>query len=324
MYALGETALWDTVKGPSEEEVFYPTLTLNPPTGEAWLGRLLSRPRPTEEETMRLLLEVARGKEAAEALAEATGLSPLALRRAYRKRLQGQPLDPEVEERVKALPPSLRRLRHLVLDGERALLELVEGNLRLVVHVARRFYRDGAYHHLEFHDLLQSGVRGLVEGLERFDPRRKVRLSTYVYYWIWREMGREAQASHFFPGLGAKSEPFRLEEPLRKDEEGEASFGEFLPSPIPTPEEAYEEALERAKLSALRPALKRLPLREFLALTLLGGFFGRRVTLAQLAQILGCSPKEAKRVYERAKEHLRALLATGLPKGQPQEERTHA
>lgn len=85
------------------------------------------------------------------------------------------------------LPESLEaKLRHLVEVGERAGRRLIESNLRLVVSVARRYRGRG----LSLADLIQEGNIGLQIGVERFDWRKRFRLSTYVYWWIRQAMIR--------------------------------------------------------------------------------------------------------------------------------------
>ena len=57
---------------------------------------------------------------------------------------------------------------------------LVEANLKLVIHIAKRFQNRG----LALDDLIQEGNLGLVKGIERFDPERGFNLSTYAVCWI--------------------------------------------------------------------------------------------------------------------------------------------
>jgi len=63
---------------------------------------------------------------------------------------------------------------------ERALHELTEAHMRLVIAVAAKFKRYG----LPFSDLIQEGNIGLMKAADRFDPERDVRFSTYVTWWI--------------------------------------------------------------------------------------------------------------------------------------------
>ena len=199
----------------------------------------------------------------------------------------------------KPLPPDEEHqalLRMRAGDDDARQL-LIEHNMRLIVHIARKYKVPGC----TFDDLISIGAVGLIKAVRSYDMDSGTSLSTYAARCIENEILMSLRQSRKIQN------EISLDEPLGTDSEGNAvSFSDLLGTP---PDLVEKEVRRRVTLQKVRSTLPRLPERERRVLTMRYGLEdGVMHPQHEIAKMLGISRSYVSRVEKHAIELIRDQL----------------
>lgn len=175
---------------------------------------------------------------------------------------------------------------------------LIERNLRLVAHVAKKYQGNGE----ELEDLISIGTIGLIKAISTFNSERSARLSTYAARCIDNELLMMLRARK------KCSREVSLYEPIGTDKEGnEISLLDIIESPpVDIVEEYSTQEDIRFLISVLKDALSE---KEYQVICLRYGLFGiEEQTQREIATQLGISRSYVSRIEKNALEKLKKLF----------------
>ena len=178
----------------------------------------------------------------------------------------------------------------MALGDRSARDKLIRHNLRLVAHVAKKYYTTPD----KQDDFISIGTIGLIKAVDTYDPARTVRFASYASQCIQNELRMHLRRVRREAGT------LSLQEPL-EGENGMLTLADTLPD-----EAVMEEDCERRDAAArLRTLVEQLPERDRQLLTLrygLGG--GAPLTQQEVAARFGISRSYVSRLEKRALSEL--------------------
>nr|AKC88790.1 sigma factor [Pelargonium nanum] len=205
--------------------------------------------------------------------------------------------EPTLIEWSKSVGISCRDLQSHIDSGNNSREKLVSANLRLVVHVAKKYLYSG----LSLLDLFQAGRLGLITSVDKFKPQGGCRFSTYAYWWIRQAIRKATFECGSFSHL-----PEHIHALLRKVSKAKRLLveeGNYHPT--------NEQIAKRVNITTeklvglLNHARKPISLQQKV-------FAGQNITLEHITADPNIPDPEESAMNELMIQHMRKLIVTTL------------
>lgn len=205
-----------------------------------------------------------------------------------------------------SFPPALTRQEEAELiakmerGSEAARQKLIEHNLRLVAHIAKKYSGD----RVEQDDLISIGTIGLIKGISTFNSGKNIKLATYAARCV------ENEILMYFRSLKKSAQDVSMNEPIETDKEGNDLT---LMDVISDDTNIVDEIDLRLKTKKLKEYVERaLNPREKMIIGLRFGLLGgREHTQREVAKQLKISRSYVSRIEKKALEKLNACFQEG-------------
>lgn len=176
---------------------------------------------------------------------------------------------------------------------------LIEHNLRLVVHIIKKYYANAR----DQEDLLSVGTIGLIKGVVTFRPERGVRLATYAARCI------ENEILMYFRSQKKSAQDVYISDPIDTDKDGNQLT---LMDVVSCEDTIIDDVALKIQSEKLRTYLTRLPARERAIIELRYGLRGGEPqTQREVAGRLRISRSYVSRIEKKALGALRVLFTDG-------------
>ena len=197
-------------------------------------------------------------------------------------------------------------LRRMASGDREAKRKLVEHNMRLVAHVAKKYYNSED----DMEDMISIGTIGLLKAVDTYNPGKGSKLATYAARCIDNEL------LMYFRGKKKRAKDISIYEPIGTDKEGnQIHLFDVLEEETVDVVEQMEHEKDLATLRRLLPSV--LSDREYQIISMRYGI-GRNahITQREAAQRLGMSRSYVSRIEKKALGKLReAFFAQNGPQG---------